>query len=324
VTQRSPNTFVVGAGPVATALAGALRLGGVPVLGLWARRAPAARSAGAVAGVAAYSTAPPDLILEADVVIVAVQDDAIHDVATTLIGTGMLTTRHVLLHCSGAFGAAEAFGDVGARLGGTGTLHPLRAIADGRAAMRTMKGTVFGIEGDERGRHMAQALVAAMGGVALELDGQHMAVYHAAAAIAANYAVALIDAAATALHAGGVPEEQAVAALVPLAQGALANVAERGLAGGLTGPIRRGDELTIARHLEALAHDPSLVELYRVLGRRTVSVAERVQGIDAPESAALAAIRRRLDDNTEQRDGNGGGGQAGEAWGARPGRVVTR
>jgi len=323
VTQRSPNTFVVGAGPVATALAGALRLGGVPVLGLWARRAPSARAAGAVAGVAAFSAAPPDLILEADVVIVAVQDDAIRDVATTLIGTGMLTTRHVLLHCSGAFGAAEAFGDVGARLGGVGTLHPLRAIADARAAMRSMKGTVFGIEGDDRGRHMAHALVGAVGGIGLDLDGHQMAAYHAAAAIAANYAVALIDAAVAALRASGVAEEQAVAALVPLAQGALANVTERGIAGGLTGPIRRGDELTVARHLEALAHDPSLIDLYRVLGRRTVALAERVQGQDAPEPGALAAIRRRLD-GTDQRDGNGGGGAAGDGWDARPGRAATR
>jgi hypothetical protein len=37
MTARNPTTFVIGAGPVATALAGALRLGGVPVLGLWAR-----------------------------------------------------------------------------------------------------------------------------------------------------------------------------------------------------------------------------------------------------------------------------------------------
>src|SRR6476469_4722421 len=37
MTARNPTTFVAGAGPVATALAGALRLSGVPVLGLWGR-----------------------------------------------------------------------------------------------------------------------------------------------------------------------------------------------------------------------------------------------------------------------------------------------
>ena len=63
MTARNPTTFVVGAGPVATALAGALRLAGVPVLGLWARKPAAARAAGASAGVAAFSSAPPDILL---------------------------------------------------------------------------------------------------------------------------------------------------------------------------------------------------------------------------------------------------------------------
>jgi predicted short-subunit dehydrogenase-like oxidoreductase (DUF2520 family) len=301
VTARSPNTFVIGAGPVATALAGALRLAGVPVLGLWSRRPGAARAAASIAGVAAFST-PPDLLLEADVVLVAVRDGALGDVSSTLIGTGLVTARHVLLHCSGAFGAAEAFAPVVAKVGGVGTLHPLRAIADPRAAMRALRGTIFGVEGDERGKARAQALVAALGGTALELDGRHMAAYHAAAAIASNYAVALVDVAAAVLAEAGVPAAQALAALIPLAQGALANViasdvggAAVGTAAALTGPIRRGDDLTVARHLQALAGDPELLEVYRVLGRRTAAIAARI-GADAggPPDDGLARIKALL------------------------------
>src|SRR5213075_2104780 len=88
VTAANPTTFVIGAGPVATALAGALRLGGVPVLGLWARRSAQARAAGASAGVAAFSSAPPDLLLETQVVILAVRDRMIGEVAAMLAGTG--------------------------------------------------------------------------------------------------------------------------------------------------------------------------------------------------------------------------------------------
>jgi predicted short-subunit dehydrogenase-like oxidoreductase (DUF2520 family) len=296
VTTRSPNTFVVGAGPVATALAGALRLGGVPVLGLWARQPAAARAAGAVAGVAAFSSAPPDLLLEADLVVVAVRDTAIGEVAQRLVGTGLVSGKHVFLHCSGAFSSAEAFASLRGKVGGIGTLHPLRAIADGRAAMRALRGTVFGVEGDDRGRAAAQALVSALGGQAIALDGQHMPAYHAACAFASNYVVALLDAAAAALARAGLTESEAIAALVPLAQGAISNVAERGIAAGLTGPIRRGDELTVARHLEALAQtgDRELIELYEALGRRTAAIADRLEGEDAPDKGGLDAIRRRL------------------------------
>src|SRR6476620_2683714 len=98
MTARNPTTLIVGAGPVATALAGALRLSGVPVLGLWGRRPAAARAAGAVAGVAAFSAAPPDLLLEADVLLVAVADASIGEVAAKLVGTGLVTAKHVMLH----------------------------------------------------------------------------------------------------------------------------------------------------------------------------------------------------------------------------------
>ncbi len=186
MTARSPNptTFVVGAGPVATALAGALRLGGVPVLGLWARKPAAARAAGSIAGVAAFSSAPPDLLLESEVVILAVKDQVIGEVAQMLVGTGLINKRHVMLHCAGAASALEALGSVTGSVAGVGTMHPLSAIADAKSAMRTLKGTVFGVEGDEVGRNTASRLVTAMGGIVLPLDGTQMAAYHAAAAAA--------------------------------------------------------------------------------------------------------------------------------------------
>src|SRR5437868_5699303 len=155
MTARNPTTFLVGAGPVATALAGALRLGGVPVLGLWARRSAPARAAGSTAGVAAFSSAPPDILLETEAVILAVRDPAITEVAQMLLGTGLINKRHVLLHCAGAAAARDMLGPVAGKVAGIGTLHPLSAIAAGKLAMRTLKGTVFGVEGDEAGRAMA-------------------------------------------------------------------------------------------------------------------------------------------------------------------------
>lgn len=294
MTARNPTTFLVGAGPVATALAGALRLGGVPVLGLWARRPAAARAAGSIAGVAAFSSAPPDILLESEVVILAVRDAAIAEVAQMLLGTGLINKRHVLLHCAGAAPARDLLGAVAAQVGGVGTLHPLSAIADGKLSMRALKGTVFGVEGDDVGRAAASKLVAAVNGVVLALDGSQMAAYHAAAAMASNYIVALIDAAAAVLATVGVPADRAAQALVPLAEGALRNVSAHGTTGGLTGPVRRGDIATVTRHLEAMRDRPELGEIYRVLARRAADIAARSDGRDAPDRAALDGIRALL------------------------------
>jgi predicted short-subunit dehydrogenase-like oxidoreductase (DUF2520 family) len=295
VTARNPTTFVVGAGPVATALAGSLRLGGVPVLGLWARRAAPARAAGSAAGVAAFSSAPPDILLETEVIILAVRDHVIGEVAQMLVGTGLVNKRHVLLHCAGAASAHDVLGVVADQVAGIGTLHPLSAIADGKAGMRSLKGTVFGVEGDEVGRATAGKLVAALGGLTLALDGSQMGAYHAAAALASNYIVAAIDAAAAVLAMSGVAADTAAQALVPLAEGALRNVAAHGTTGGLTGPIRRGDAQTIQRHLDALRGRPELAEIYRALARRAVEIAARIDGREAPDRAGLDAIRALLD-----------------------------
>lgn len=297
---RMPNTFVVGAGPVATALAGAMRLGGIPVLGLWARRPAAARAAAAVAGVAAFSSAPPDLLLEAHVVVVATRDNAIAEVAQTLCATGLITRAHALVHCSGVISAAEAFGGVRDRVGGIATMHPLRAIPDGAAAMRSMKSTVFGVEGDDRGRAEAATLARAMGGKILELQGEQMAAYHTAAAIASNYLVGLLDASAALLERAGIPAQLGIEALLPLVEGTIANVRERGLAGALTGPIRRGDTDTVARHLDALRGlPPGVLELYKNLGRRVLDLtraagdvaSDRLDAIEALLAPASAAGR---------------------------------
>jgi predicted short-subunit dehydrogenase-like oxidoreductase (DUF2520 family) len=295
MSKRSPNTFVIGAGPVATVLAASLRRAGVPVLGLWARRPDAARTAARTAGVAGFSSAPPDLLLESDVVLVAVRDAAIADVAAMLCGTGLITKRHVLLHCSGASSASEVLGGVSDKVGGVGTLHPLRAISDTSAVATGLRGTVFGIEGDAMAQQVAQRLVTALGGAALPLAREQMAAYHAAAAMASNYVVALVDAAAQALSDAGMPMDQAVAALIPLAQGALANVAEHGAQRGLTGPIRRGDTQTVQRHLAALAVRPETQALYRALGKATVKLAASIEGPEAPAADSLAQIRRALE-----------------------------
>ncbi len=294
MTTRNPTTFVVGAGPVATALAGALRLGGVPVLGLWARRAGPARTSGSIAGVAAFSSAPPDILLESEVVIVAVRDQVIAEVAKMLVGTGLVNKRHVILHCAGASSAAELLGEIAPSVRGIGTMHPLSAIADGKLAMRALKGTVFGVEGDAVGRDVAGKLVHALGGIVLGLDSTQMASYHAAAALASNYVVAAIDAAAAVLGAAGIAPAEAARALVPLAEGALRNVTAHGTTLGLTGPVRRGDAETIQRHLEALRGQPELVEVYRALARRAVEIAGRLDGRDAPDRVGLDKIRALL------------------------------
>ena len=98
------------------------------------------------------------------------------------------------------------------------------------------------------------------------LDDARRAVYHAGAAMAANYLVTLRRAAGSLLEAAGAPPE----ALEPL----MRRTIENGFA--LTGPIERGDWESVERHLDAIREArPELLDVYRVLADVTAVVAAR-------------------------------------------------
>ena len=104
-----------------------------------------------------------------------------------------------------------------------------------------------------------------------DVPEESRAAYHAAAAIASNFLVALESSAEELLTAAGIDHGREL--LAPLVLRTAANWAERGPE-ALTGPIARGDEETVARHLDAIAAtDPALEPLYRALADRTREIA---------------------------------------------------
>ncbi len=105
-----------------------------------------------------------------------------------------------------------------------------------------------------------------------EVADADRAAYHAAASIASNFLVALEESAVELLEATGVADAREL--LAPLVLQTAANWSERG-AEALTGPIARGDEATVGRHLAALRESaPDLLNLYEALAERTRAIAE--------------------------------------------------
>jgi predicted short-subunit dehydrogenase-like oxidoreductase (DUF2520 family) len=105
----------------------------------------------------------------------------------------------------------------------------------------------------------------------LEVPEQHRAAYHAGAVLSAGCAVALMASAVEALGEAGIAEEHALVALLPLMRSALRGMEARGLAGGLTGPVVRGDAEVIAAHLKALPAEVAAV--YRLLSLQALRLA---------------------------------------------------
>lgn len=202
---------------------------------------------------------PSGAARDVDLLILAVRDDAIESVARS-VDEG----DAVVAHLSGAK-TLDALGPH-AR---TASIHPLVSLPDpATGARRLLHGATFAVAGDP----IARAVVDALGGRAITVGDEHRALYHAAAAVAANHLVALTGQVERLAESVGVP----VDAYWDLMSATLDNVRSDGSEASLTGPAARGDLETIRNHLDALP--PSERDLYLALADEAARLADR----DAP------------------------------------------
>jgi len=194
----------------------------------------------------------------AEVVLLAVPDDAIARVAATIPAGPLLG------HCSGATGL-DVFGD---REGFS--LHPLMSVPHG-STPDVLQGAGGAYDGTtERARATAQRLAERLGIAATRVKAEDRVAYHAAGAIAANFLVALEAAAERLAATAGISREQ----LAPLVLATVEQWARLGPERALTGPIARGDEGTIARHRATVAErTPELLPLWTELAALTRELA---------------------------------------------------
>jgi predicted short-subunit dehydrogenase-like oxidoreductase (DUF2520 family) len=204
-------------------------------------------------------------------VLLCVPDQAIAAVAAD-IPEGPAFVGHV----SGA-GTLNLLAEAAAKGARTFSLHPLQTFADGKT---TVEGTPAAIAGSDReALEFARALAEALGLRPFEVAEQDRAAYHASAAMASNLLVALEESAADLLTKLGAVDAREL--LAPLVLRTAANWVERG-PGALTGPIARGDQVTIDGHRAALRERaPELLELYDALAARAETVARENEEVSA-------------------------------------------
>jgi predicted short-subunit dehydrogenase-like oxidoreductase (DUF2520 family) len=163
-------------------------------------------------------------------------------------------------------------------------------VATPEQGIVALPGSAFAISGQGAARDWALRLVALLDGQALTIPDDRRALYHAAAVMAGNYVITMLDAAATLLAETGVDRATALRALGPLARTSLANALNDDPVEALTGPIERGDAATVEAHLSAMAARPGLEaieHLYRAAGLHTLNLASR-GGLCGPQAATLA------------------------------------
>ena len=227
---------------------------------------------------------PPPWIAQLAIIILAVRDDAIRPLAGVLADAGTIGSQQVVLHLSGVHGQ-EALGPLVGSRAALGSLHPLQTISDPERAAERLKGAWAAVEGMPRAVEAAERLAQDVGLRPFRIASQAKPMYHAGAVFASNYFVVVEAVAQRLLRHAGLTDAEAWQALRPLVEGTLENLARLGPLGALTGPVARGDEATVRRHVEALTQDDAA--LYRVLGRAALELAQK-RGMDEGLAARIA------------------------------------
>jgi predicted short-subunit dehydrogenase-like oxidoreductase (DUF2520 family) len=184
---------------------------------------------------------PTGAAQDVDLVLIAVPDAAVADVASAI----HRNPDAVIAHCSGSLGLAPLAGHWRRAV-----IHPLMSLPNAESGESALRGHGwFGLSAD--GDHLAGEIVRVMGGHPLVIAEEDWATYHACAVIASNHFVGLMGQVERLAASIGAP----IAAYLSLASTAWGDVMRLGPAEALTGPVARGDWATVERHLAALPDD---------------------------------------------------------------------
>lgn len=203
-----------------------------------------------------------------DLLVVATPDAAVAEVAAAV----RPAPGTVVAHLAGSLGL-DVLGEHPHRA----CLHPLVAIPTAEAGARKLRGAWFGVAASTPGAHrLVDQVVADLGGRSLVIADDDRASYHAAASIAANHLVALLGQVERVAATAGVP----LAAYLDLVRSTVDDVERMGPVAALTGPVARGDEATVGRHLAALAPDERpAYEALADAARRLVAIREELDAV---------------------------------------------
>ena len=262
---------IIGAGRLGSALAHALLAAGYPLEMISSRQLSDAERL--VSSLPAVSSVTVDnLVQECDFVFLAVPDEYISELASSL----PWSPSQAVIHSSGSLNL-DVLSVAKKRGSLTGCLHPVQTFLKSDSSLESQDrftNIVCGIEADSPLDIWLVELVESLGAYSIRLENVDRALYHSAAVFASNYVVALLSAATRIWNLSGLSEGEGRMALQHIMNVSVNNLADSTFSDAMTGPIARGDWQTVKKHLSALDSEPELQKLYSRLGLELLSASQ--------------------------------------------------
>jgi len=286
-----PSFATIGCGKVGMALAEHLPAAGYRPMGFSSRSPASARQAAGIAGVPdRWFENSWDAAKDADIVFITTPDESIKDSSRIIFENKGFRENAVVFHCSGALASTElASVKSGKKLSSImiGSIHPLQSFAARQSGKsdNPFENIIMAVEGDPLAVEKAREVAMALGAKPFTIQTEGKVLYHAAAVVASNYLVTLMDLAIKLMAASGVSESEAFVILKPLIKGTLTNIETTGIPDALTGPIARGEVGIVEKHVQEIRSlSDEQADYYAMNGVETVKVA-RTKGTLSEDAA---------------------------------------
>jgi len=202
--------------------------------------------------------------LDADVLVLAVPDDALAELAARMSSRGRW---RFAFHFSGAV-TSRVLSPLAASGATPGSLHPLRAFTG--LPHDDWRDAFVAVEGEPSAEDAAEAICRRIAARPHRIAASGKPLYHLAATLAAGGSASLLSLAVRAWSDAGLDEEEGRVALAELASTAIEAVGRLPFDEALTGPVARRDVATVRLHRAALADRPELASLYALLAAETL------------------------------------------------------
>ncbi len=271
---KTMKIVVIGAGRVGSTLAMNLDGRGFEILACTHRTRAAADAAREATKLPQVAELTPDLISEADIVLLSVPDEAIYDITLECLEKKLFRPNQFLLHVSGLY-SSDILMEAKRQVSFIGSLHPIHGFSSRPNAMEYLKvGTRFVIEGDPEARHLMRRMIRAVGGIPYKIASSDKVLYNIAGNVVSNFTVAVLHMAEEIYDEIGMPKSVAQDCYIPLLEQVLLSVRNNGVGRSLNGPVAQGKLSVVEEHLEQLERRlMENVDLYKKLTERALDIA---------------------------------------------------
>src|SRR5699024_2817909 len=288
LTMSFPTTSIIGLGALGGTLARAFFTNNIPVKSVFNRNENALFDWAENNGLITAAQQPRHKDQLGEITFITVPDDAIVDVVEQLQQLSDDFSHSCFVHCSGNE-SANILKPLQKKGACVASMHPLQTFNQD-SGVEAFSEIYFSLQGDTELLTVLMKIAKKLGANTIKINSRQKAHLHAAAVIASNYLMTLIDDAVQITSMANIDERQVKKMLQPLVTKSIKNITGETFEQVLSGPIARADTGTIKKHLKLLREDAELKKSYIQLGLRTVDKAQQVKRLSPSEANRLRML----------------------------------